>query len=306
MNMRTNLKQKSHRNQLMKNDLTGLYEQIQEAVDCVRKRGYKGSPDAALIFGSGLGEIALGMDVDLEVPYSEIPGFVTTTLDFHKGRLLFGRAGSRSVVAMDGRFHYYEGYSMREITFPVRVMNALGAKILLLSNIAGGLNPEFRASDVVIISDHINFMGANPLIGANDERLGCRYPDMMEPYSHRLIEIAEKHARRLDIKLQRAVYFALSGPTFETRAEYRMIRGFGADLVGMSSVPEVIAAKHGGMEVMGLSLISDECFPDCLEPLAIEVLLERASKGSKIIAEIFNAVLGDENFLESANTKTDG
>jgi len=257
-----------------------------------RRMGYDGTPEAALIFGSGLGDVALEMDIERAIPYEELPGFVKTTLDFHKGRLLFGKVGGRSVVAMDGRYHYYEGYTMTEITFPVRVMRALGAKTLLLSNLAGCLNPQFSAGDVAVIVDHINMIGANPLTGPNDERLGCRFVDMMEPYSKRLVDLAERVARRMDIPLQRAVYLALTGPCFETRAEYRMIRALGADLVGMSSVPEVIAAVHGGMEVLGLSLISDECFPECLEPLAIETLLARAEKGSRVIAELFKGVLG--------------
>ncbi|HHE47019.1 MAG TPA: purine-nucleoside phosphorylase, partial [Bacteroidetes bacterium] len=191
----------------------------------------------------------------------------------------------------------YEGYSMREITFPVRVMRMLGAKNLVVSNIAGGLNPEFQAGDIVLIVDQINLMGDNPLIGHNDERLGPRFPDMMEPYDRRLISLAEKHARRMDYHLARGVYAAMSGPSFETRAEYRMLRILGADMIGMSSVPEVIVAVHGGMRVLGLSLISDDCFPECLEPLDIDLLLERARIGSEIIGEIVKGVLTDGEFL---------
>ncbi len=250
-----------------------------------------------MIFGSGLGALAGGMKVDKAVDYSEIPGFVNTTLDFHKGRMLYGRIGNRQAVAMDGRFHYYEGYSMQQISFPVRVMRALGANILLLSNISGGLNPEFSAGDIVIITDHINLMGNNPIIGINDERLGPRFPDMAEPYSRRLINLAEKHAMLIGYNLQRGVYSALSGPAFETRAEYRMLRHMGADMVGMSSVPEVIAAVHGGMEILAVSLISDDCFPVCLEPLDINLLLQRAETGSEIIGEIFRSVVNDGEFI---------
>lgn len=282
-----------------KNHNKGLFDQIQETVEFLKANGFDKTPDLALIFGSGLGAIAGGMEVDCEVDYADIPGFVTTTLDFHKGRLLIGRIGDRCAVAMDGRFHSYEGYTMQQITYPVRIMRALGAKILLLSNISGGLNPEFSAGDIVIITDHINLMGGSPLIGENDERIGPRFPDMIEPYSRRLIEIAEKHAMSLGYHLQRGVYLALSGPAFETRAEYRMIRMMGGDMVGMSSVPEVIAAVHGGMEILGLSLISDECFPECLESLDIRLLLERADNGSKIIGSIFQSVIGDSRFLSS-------
>jgi len=240
--------------------------------------------------------MAGGMEIETEIPYEDIPGFVKTTLEFHKGRMLFGNISGKPVVAMDGRFHYYEGYTMQEITFPVRVMRMLGARNLLLSNISGGLNPEFSAGDLIVIVDHINLMGDNPLIGANDDRLGPRFPDMMEPYNRGLISLAEKHAMKMGYRLARGVYAGLQGPCFETRAEYRLLRTLGADTVGMSSVPEVIAAVHGGMRVLGLSLISDECFPECLEPLEIEVLLERAKEGSETIGKIFKEVLADKDF----------
>lgn len=273
-----------------------LYDSICRAVEYIHSAGYAGKPRTALIFGSGLGAMAGGVDFELELPYGEIPGFARTTLDFHKGRLLFGRVAGEDVAAMDGRFHRYEGHSMQQITFPVRVMRMLGAEVLILSNLAGGLNPEFRAGDIVLIADHINLMGDNPLIGPNDERLGPRFPDMREPYSRRLMGLAEKHAMRLGIRLPRGVYAALHGPMFETRAEYRMLRWLGADVVGMSSVPEVIAAVHGGMEVLGMSLISDECFPESLEPLDIDLLLERARKGSEVMDKIIFEVLKDREY----------
>ena len=280
----------------------GLYERVQTAVDYIRSKVRVNKPQVALIFGSGLTAISSEVDVESELAYDEIPNFVNTTLDFHKGRLLFGKISGREIVAMDGRFHYYEGYSMQDITFPVRMMNALGAEILFVSNISGGLNPELNAGDVVLIVDHINMMGTNPLIGYNDDRLGSRFPDMAEPYSRRLISITEKHAIRLGYHIQRGVYLALPGPMFETRAEYRMIRHFGADMVGMSSVPEVIAAVHGGMEILGLSLISDECFPECLEPLDMNLLLQRAEKGSEVIGSIFQAVIDDDGFISASET----
>jgi purine-nucleoside phosphorylase len=192
---------------------------------------------------------------------------------------------------MDGRLHRYEGWTMDQVVFPVRVMKLLGAKKLFLSNIAGGLNPEFRARKLAVIVDQINLMGDSPLIGPNDERLGPRFPDMIEPYTYKWINAAEEAARAMDIRLPRAVYAAVSGPSFETRAEYRMLRHMGADLIGMSSVPEVIAAVHMGMEVMGLSLISDECFPESLQPVEVPVLLKRAAEGSEKIAEIWRRVL---------------
>lgn len=280
----------------MQNNQENLFDKIKAAVNYIRKTGYNNVPEAALTFGSGLGGMSERMEIELEIPYGDIPGFVPATVDFHKGSLIFGQISGRDVVAMNGRIHYYEGYSMQQITFPVRVMRELGASTLMLSSITGGVNPEFSAGDVVVIVDHINLMGDNPLIGPNDERLGTRYPDMMEPYSQRLISIAEKHGRSQGLRLPRAVLLALSGPTFETRAEYRMLRNMGADIIGMSIVPETIAAVHGGMEVVAFSLVSDECFPECLEAIDLDVLLNRAKVGSRVIFDLYEAVLGDEDF----------
>lgn len=281
----------------MQNNQNNLFENINIAVDFIRKAGYSKSPVAGLTFGSGLGGMSKRMEIELEIPYNDIPGFVPTTVDFHKGSLIFGQISGRDIVAMNGRIHYYEGYSMQQVTFPVRVMRGLGAKTLMLSSITGGVNPEFSAGDVVVIVDHINLMGDNPLIGQNDERLGTRYPDMIEPYSRRLVALAEKHARRQGLRLPRAVLTALSGPTFETRAEYRMLRAMGADIIGMSVVPETIAAIHGGMDVVAFSLVSDECFPECLQPIELEVLLKRAEVGSQKIFDLYKAVLEDKDFL---------
>lgn len=268
-----------------------LFDRLTKAAEVVQQAGLTGPFEAALIFGSGLGAISGGMEVTAEVAYADIPGMTATTLAFHRGRLLAGTISDKRVIAMDGRFHAYEGFSMDTVAFPVRLMWKLGAKRLLLSNIAGGLNPEFRAGDICVMIDHINLMGSNPLVGPNDERLGQRYPDMMEPYTRSLILAAEKAAREMGMRLPRAVYAAVTGPMFETRAEYRMLRALGGDLVGMSSVPEVIAAVHLGMEVMGLSLVSDECFPECLQPVEIPELLKRANDGSVRIVEIWRRVL---------------
>lgn len=278
--------------QHLKTEEIPLFERLNQAVEYIEKIVGKKDPEVALIFGSGLGQIAGGMVVENEIEYEQIPHFARTTLDFHKGRLLIGKISGKQVVAMDGRFHRYEGWTMDQVVFPVRVMKFLGAKTLFLSNIAGGLNPEFRACDIALIVDHINLMGDNPLIGPNDERLGRRFPDLMEPYCRTLIANTEEVARTMNIRLPRAVYAAVTGPCFETRAEYRMLRSMGADLIGMSSVPEVIAAVHLGMKVMGLSLVSDECFPECLEPVEIPVLLKRAEEGSAKIAEIWQRVMG--------------
>lgn len=273
-----------------------LYDSINEAVETIRATGYDKTPDTALIYGSGLTAVAKCMSVDHEISYEQISGFARSTLDFHNGRLLFGRISGVEVVAMDGRLHCYEGFSQAQVTFPVRVMRMLGADKLLLTNIAGGLNPEYRAGDVIQIVDHINLMGDNPLIGQNDERLGVRFPDMSEPYSRRLISLAEKHSLSTGSQLPRGVYLGLTGPSLETRAEYRMLRILGADLVGMSSVPEVIVAVHGGMEVMGLSVVSDECFPDCLSPVEIDKLLKIAEVGAERIGEILSGVVGDRSY----------
>jgi purine-nucleoside phosphorylase len=268
-----------------------LFDRLQTTARMMADHGFDGGFEAALILGSGLGAISGGMQVDAEVAYADVPGMTSTTLNFHRGRFIAGTISGKRVIGMDGRFHRYEGFSMDQIVFPVRLMKTLGANTLYLSNIAGGLNPQYRAGDIALIVDHINLMGENPLFGTNDERIGPRYPDMMEPYSVKLIEKAEKVGMEMGLKLPRAVYAAVSGPCFETRAEYRMLRGMGADLVGMSSVPEVIAAVHMGMEVMGLSLISDECFPECLQPLEIPVLLKRAEDGAEKIAEVWGRVL---------------
>ncbi|MBM3329269.1 MAG: purine-nucleoside phosphorylase [Calditrichaeota bacterium] len=268
-----------------------LYTRLERAVDYLRSSGFDGVPDAALIFGSGLGAMAARMEVEAEAAYADIPGFANTTLSFHKGRLLWGHIAGRRVVAMDGRLHRYEGWSMAQIAFPVQTMRMLGAGRLFLSNIAGGLNPNLRAGDIGLIVDHINLMGDNPLIGPNDERIGPRYPDMIEPYSISLISLTEQIGMEMGLRLPRCVYAAVTGPMFETRAEYRMLRTLGADLVGMSSVPEVIAAVHGGIEVLALSLVSDECFPECLTPLEVPVLLKRAEEGAEKIGELFRRLV---------------
>jgi purine-nucleoside phosphorylase len=197
-----------------------------------------------------------------------------------------GKIAGREVIAMEGRFHYYEGYSMQEVTYPVRVMKALGAQTLIVSNAAGGMNPEYESGDLMIISDHINLMGDNPLRGPNDDSLGPRFPDMIEPYSTELVKLAEATARRLKIKTRKGVYVGVSGPNLETRAEYRFLRNIGADAVGMSTVPEVIVGVHMGMKVLGISCITDECVPETLKPLDIEKVLAVAEKSEPVLAEL--------------------
>ncbi len=214
-------------------------------------------PKTAIILGTGLGELVKHIDIKVAIPYSEIPNFPVSTVEGHSGRLIFGNLGSKYIMAMQGRFHFYEGYSMKEATFPVRVMNKLGVKTLFVSNAAGGMNPEFRIGDLMIINDHINLFPEHPLRGKNYNELGPRFPSMDEPYSHRLIKKAKEIATEKNIRLMEGVYVGTQGPTFETPAEYRYFSRIGGDAVGMSTVPEVIVARHMGMEVFGMSVITD-------------------------------------------------
>lgn len=277
-----------------------LYDDIHSASDLLRNRlGNEGIdlvPEVAIILGTGLGGLARAIDHVADIEYGAIPGFATPTVESHGGRLIFGYLSGRKVVAMQGRFHCYEGYSMREITFPVRVMHALGARHLVVSNACGGLNPLFRRGDVMVIEDHINLLGDNPLIGPNDERLGPRFPDMSQPYSHAMIARAEAAALRLGIPLRKGTYAAVPGPNLETRAEYRFLRTIGADVVGMSTIPEVIVARHMSMEVMGMSIITDECFPDALVPVDVADIIAAANdaepKMTAVVAETLGRTTG--------------
>jgi purine-nucleoside phosphorylase len=248
-------------------------------------------PDYLIILGTGLGRLADEIDVVDSISYSNIPHFPDSTVEGHAGKLLFGSLSGKKVVAMQGRFHYYEGYSMQEIAFPPRVLNAMGADTLIVSNASGGMNPNYSRGDIMLINDHINMFGDNPLIGPNDDELGPRFPDMSDPYTKSLREVAESVALEKGIKMHEGVYLALSGPTMETKAEYRFLRNIGADVVGMSTVPEVIAAVHMGMEVLGISVITDECFPDALEPVDIEKVLEAAGEAEPDMTTVITGVL---------------
>lgn len=253
------------------------YDMIQEAAAAIRSRWDK-KPDVGIVLGSGLGALVEKIDADVAIPYEEIPHFARSTVESHAGKLILGTLEGKTVVAMQGRFHYYEGFTPKQITFPIRVMKALGVETLIVSNACGGLNPQYKPGDVMFIEDHINLLGMNPLIGPNDERLGPRFPDMLEPYSHELIEKARKVALEKGIHTHTGVYVAVAGPNFETRAEYRFLRGIGADVVGMSTVPEVIVAVHSGMKVLGISIITDMGLPDSLEPTSHEVIVANANK----------------------------
>ncbi|MDZ7716616.1 MAG: purine-nucleoside phosphorylase [Balneolaceae bacterium] len=248
-------------------------------------------PNYLLILGTGLGHLADEIDIAHTISYADIPYFPVSTVESHAGKLLFGTLGGKEIVAMQGRFHYYEGYTMQEIAFPIRVLKALSTDTLIVSNACGGLNTNFSRGDIMLINDHINMLGDNPLIGPNDDELGPRFPDMSEPYTERLMEIAENVALEKGIKMHQGVYLALSGPMLETKAEYRFLRLIGADVVGMSTVPEVIAAVHMSMEVLGVSVITDECFPDALEPVNIEDVLEAAGMAEPKMTQVIIGVL---------------
>ncbi len=248
-------------------------------------------PDVALILGTGLGGLAEEVQGRTEIAYGDIPGFPLSTVETHAGRLLLGSLGGKKVVAMQGRFHLYEGYSMQQITFPVRVMRALGAQSLVVSNVCGGMHPLWSPGDLILISDHINLLGDNPLIGPNDEKLGPRFPDMSAPYDPTLRQLAREAARDLKVTLREGVYVAVPGPNLETAAEYRFLRTIGADVVGMSTVPEVIVAVHGGMRVLGLSIMTDACLPDALEPASIEAIIQTAQNAEPNLTRVVTSVL---------------
>jgi purine-nucleoside phosphorylase len=262
-----------------------LFDRLQEAVAVVSRRSEL-RPEIGIVLGTGLGGLAAEIDVDVAIPYEEIPGFPLSTVESHAGRLLLGRLGQRPVVAMQGRFHRYEGYDLGAVTFPVRTMHGLGARFLFVSNACGGMNPLWAPGDLVLLSDHINLLGDNPLVGPNDERLGPRFPDMSAPYDPELRALARTSALELGITLREGVYAAVPGPNLETRAEYRMLRMMGADVVGMSTVPEVIVAAHAGMRTIGISIITDQCLPDALDPADIGRIIATANRAEPSLTRL--------------------
>jgi len=263
---------------------------IAAAVGAVRARATL-VPEVAIILGTGLGGLARAMSVEAEIDYATIPGFPLSTVESHQGRLLLGRLGGRRVVAMQGRFHRYEGYSLQQVTFPVRVLHALGARALIVSNACGGMHPLWAPGDLMLLADHINLLGDNPLIGPNDASLGPRFPDMSEVYDAELRAHARAVARTLGIALREGVYVAVQGPNLETRAEYRMLRAMGADVVGMSTVPEAIVARHAGMRVLGCSIITDQCLPDALEAASLDRILAVAAAAEPELTALVQGVL---------------
>ena len=266
------------------------HDAVRAAAEVVRAR-FGRAPEVAIVLGTGLGGLTREIDVDASIPYAAIPGFAASTVESHAGQLLCGTLGGKTVVAMQGRFHRYEGYSLRQVTFPVRVLHALGAETLVVSNAAGGMHPLWAPGDLMLITDHINLLGDNPLIGENDDRLGVRFPDMSVPYDAGLRALAREVAALHGIVLREGVYVAVTGPALETRAEYRMLRTLGGDVVGMSTVPEVIVAVHAGMRVLGISIITDSCLPDALEPVELATILATASRAEPTLTALVRGVL---------------
>jgi purine-nucleoside phosphorylase len=273
--------------------MTPLRKDVDEAVGYIRKHT-KMRPEIGIILGTGLGGLVKEIEPEAVIDYEAIPHFPVSTVESHHGKLIFGKLSGKNVVAMQGRFHYYEGYSMQQVTFPVRVMSkqaGLGVGTLFISNAAGGMNPAFRKGDLMIITDHINLQGDNPLIGQNDNDFGPRFPDMSEAWNRGLIELAGEVAAGLNLKVQRGVFVAVQGPNLETRAEYRFLRGIGADAVGMSTVPENIVANHMGMRCCGMSIITDECFPDTLQPVTVEEVIAVANQAEPKLTKIMKELV---------------
>jgi purine-nucleoside phosphorylase len=265
-------------------------ERVEASAQAVRRRFPK-PVDVAIILGTGLGALAEEIAVEQVIDYHDLPNFPLSTVESHKGRLLCGTLGGKTVVAMQGRFHRYEGYSLQQVAFPVRVLRALGAATLVVSNACGGMHPLWAPGDLMLIADHINLLGDNPLIGPNDDTLGPRFPDMSEPYDAGLRQLAREVAAAAGVPLREGVYVAVQGPNLETRAEYRFLRAMGADVVGMSTVPEVIVALHGGMRVLGLSIITDQCLPDALQPAHLPDIIAVAKRAEPRLSAVVRGVL---------------
>ena len=270
-----------------------LHAQIQAAVNKIRSV-WKSEPKVGIILGTGLGSLAGQIEQEASLEYEEIPNFPKSTATSHRGRLVLGKLEGIPVMAMEGRFHKYEGYSLQQITLPVRVMKAMGCELLVVSNACGGMNPNYRSGDLMLIEDHINLLGDNPLIGVNDDRLGPRFPDMIEPYDQRLIDSALEIARLENIVAHKGVFVAVTGPSLETRAQYRFLRQIGADVVGMSTVPEVIVAVHCGLKVVGFSIITDMCLPDALKPAIVEEIIATAHAAEPRLRTLVTKLLARE------------
>lgn len=271
-----------------------LFDKIEEASSFISSKWDK-KPHAGIILGTGLGPLVEEIQEEASIDYEEIPHFLKSTATSHRGRLVCGTLNGLPVMVMEGRFHKYEGYSLKDITFPVRVMNRMGAGLLVVSNACGGMNPNYRCGDIMVIEDQINLLGDNPLFGINDDRLGPRFPDMCEPYDQGLVDRALKVARKEDITAHQGVFVAVAGPCLETRAEYRFLRNIGADVVGMSTVPEVIVAVHCGMKSIGFSVITDMCLPDALKPANVEEIIGVANGAAPKLTKLVMGVLAEES-----------
>jgi purine-nucleoside phosphorylase len=269
-----------------------LFDQIQQAAQVIRKR-WTGTPRFGIILGTGLGGLAEEIQAEATFPYEDVPHFGRSSVASHAGRLVCGRLAGKPVAAMEGRYHFYENYTLKQITFPVRVMRALGCEVLIVSNACGGLNPQYAKGDIMVIEDHINLMGDNPLIGKNDDRLGLRFPDMCHAYDREMLALTRKIALEERIICQQGVYVAVPGPNLETRAEYRFLRGIGADVVGMSTVPEVLVGVHAGLRNLGLSVVTDMCLPDALEPAVLEEIIATAGAAEKKLRVLVRRIVAE-------------
>lgn len=271
--------------------MNSYLQQITETANWLRQQGIV-LPQTGVILGTGLGELVKMIEIEKTIAYSDIPNFPLSTVEFHKGNLIYGKIGVTRVIAMQGRFHYYEGYTMQQITFPIRVMKALGVQYLLVSNAAGGINPGFKKGDLVLIDDHINLQPENPLRGLNDATFGDRFPDMSSPYSLFLSSQLREKARALDINLKKGVYAAVMGPNLETKAEYRYLKIIGADLVGMSTVPEIVVANQANIPCAAVSVVTDECDPENLHPVSLQEIIAVAAKADVKLSKLFAEVIG--------------
>ena len=270
--------------------MSDLYARVQEATHHIKAK-WNAMPRVGIILGTGLGGLVEEIEGEAVFPYGEIPHFPVSTSPTHKGQLVCGKLAGQSVVAMEGRFHHYEGYSAEQITLPVRMMKALGCEYLIISNACGGLNPQYAKGDIMLIEDHIGLFMENPLRGPNDDRLGPRFPDMSQPYDKGLLQLARRVAIEDKLLVQQGVFVAVPGPNLETRAEYRLLRQMGADVVGMSTVPEIIVAVHSGMRNLGLSIVTDMCLPDALEPANIPDIIATANVAEKKMRKLVRRVV---------------
>lgn len=271
-----------------------MFQALHETVEYIKRKTDNFEPEIGIVLGTGLGGLVSEIEIEYNLMYSNIPNFPISTLEFHSGKLIFGTLKGKKVIAMQGRLHYYEGYSMQQITFPIRAMKALGIHCLFVSNAAGSLNPDFKKGDLMIINDHINLQPESPLRGHNDADMGPRFPDMSQPYSRRLINSAMEIAEKEKINCHQGVYVSVTGPNLETKAEYKYLRIIGGDAVGMSTVPEVIVANHMKVPVFAISVLTDEGFTEVLEPVSLEEILETAKaaepKMTKILSQLISTL----------------